>query len=289
MDKTTKEKAVIIINEVMNNDPEALLLAIEKFPDCIDERSFSGDAALHVAAYKLDARLVHILMYSHSNPNLKNSTGDTAFHISARLGDLASLIIMYDTLKCDLLLQNNDSFTALEVTKLPVDTEDVKLLHLYGPWTSEFDNQAAKEAIRLGRKKCAEFLESKLMVDYTKRRLLSVSLMRDSNIEFSRSANIIRGKGDFSDRMFKSDLNYACRVSHYQPHELDFNKLEDDREGTEEAVTGIFVADMVERLLRSGIVGTSLAAQVGKLNALTATRTDLLESFENEDERVQES
>jgi hypothetical protein len=41
-------------------------------------------------------------------------------------------------------------------------------------------------------------------------------------------------------------------------------------------------------LLRSGIYGTSLAAQVGKLKALTATRTDLLDSFEDEEERVEE-
>jgi hypothetical protein len=289
MPKVSRQEQATRASEILNaaivGRPQELLLAVEKCPEGVNYRGHAGDNALHIAAFQKNCEMMIVLLDHAADPNHKNTKGDTSFHISCRLGDINGLKTLYASTRCDLLLVNNDQDTAYNVANKVVNMEDVDLLHHYADWTASFNNILELEKMKAGRAECSRFLADKLTVDYDKRRLNSIRMMQTTNIEYSKSTNIIRGKGHFDDRVFKSDLNYAASIAHIAPHEIDYTRLKNDAEATEEAVT---TTDLAERLLRSGIYGTSLAAQVGKLKALTATRTDLLDSFEDEEERVEE-
>lgn len=271
-----------IINTVISEDVMTLRQMAHRggLIGCINSLGESGDGPLHIAAYKRSESLISTLLEAGADPNAKSSLGDTSFHISARIGDEACLRLLYASGKCNLELVNHDGLTAEDMAREDVTDDDVSLLHVYGTWTSSFRFESEKIKMSTNRLRCADLLADWLVHDNACRRQYSIDTMMETNIEYSRSVNFIRGKGHFDDRVFKAELTYAKPIQHIPEHIIDHGKLKSDPGATEIAVRGIFATDLTDRLLRTAVYGISLANKVGKAAALAAPRSDLSDVHE---------
>ena len=126
--------------------------------------------------------------------NLKNSNGDTVFHVAAKLGDLKCLELIYETGMCDLNIQNNDKLTALGISVAKFKEADYLVMKLFNNWTASKDTDNDKiQSIVSGRVKCHTFLKKKMHADYITRNNRVCDQTNLTNIGRQAKARIIRG------------------------------------------------------------------------------------------------
>ncbi len=257
----------MILNSVLDDDVIQLKRNLAKHQQWIDFVGYSGDSPLHMAVYKQNEEMLSLLLYFGATPNNPNSSGDTAFHTACRIGNFKCLALLYESGRCNLEIPNYDGVLVCDLCQHQVEDCDVNLLQLYGQWDSNFNFEEAKQNMAIGREKCGGMSSNKLCQDNALRRQYSILTMIGTNVDYDKSVNIIRGKGHFDDRVFKSELKYATPTEHIPRHIIDHDRLRGDSLATEKAVTGIFAADLTERLLRTGVYGTSLAAVAARDHA----------------------
>ena len=85
-----------LLNEVINSDHAALQEMIDlKCP--INVLGTCGEAPLHISIYKRDPEMVEMLMKAGADIMFENSNGDSALHVSARMGLYKVLEMLYHT------------------------------------------------------------------------------------------------------------------------------------------------------------------------------------------------
>ena len=97
-------------------------------------------------------KLLNIILRNGFHPNTKNQKGETILHIAARLGDLDTLKLIYDTGKCELDTFNLEELTALDLTQRSIEEKELFELRIFRTWSRGDDNDISIDKILKGRK-----------------------------------------------------------------------------------------------------------------------------------------
>jgi Ankyrin repeats (many copies) len=196
-----------ILNEVLNNDLEALDERLHADPHTVDSIGHCGESALHIAIYKHNMAMIKLLINFGADPNVRNTQrGDTAVMTAARMGLFAALELMYETGRCDLFLRNADDRTALDIAlDVPRDHE-LQLTRLYGYWDGRSDLESVRVPMERGRKDCASYLKDKMDYDAWHRRRILVEEATAAHERHLISRRILRGDGFGHQAVFFEEL-----------------------------------------------------------------------------------
>ena len=95
------------MNEILNSHYDELdHLMSEENLESLNTIGTCGETPAHISIYKSDVNMLKMVLAAGYDVNLKNTNGDTIFHVAAKLGDLKSLELIYATGMCDLVGDN---------------------------------------------------------------------------------------------------------------------------------------------------------------------------------------
>ena len=134
------------------------------------------------------------LLLNEYHVNLKNSKGESITHVAAKLGDLKSLKMIYDTGMCDLHIENNDNLTPVGVCEQEFDESVLIAMKLFQNWSAGNDKEDEKLLnIIEGRKLCHEFLLEKIKYEQTIKNDIVVEQVVGLNVKRKAISRIING------------------------------------------------------------------------------------------------
>lgn len=243
----------LILNEILNSDYRDLSERIEKNPDAISTVGVCGESPAHIAIYKNDAVMLKMLLDAGTSPNLVNSGGDSLVHVAARLGYIDLLRLLYDTKKCILILKNKINQTAVDIARSEVELSNLHVLKLFAEYKYGEPNEKEQLfAVRLGRKKCAEFLAEKMIYDREQKVRNMVQETLDVTNDRRNKARILRGVGGTKYTTFYTDLTYNTNINKQPWENVDMDFFVNYTEGLDKIVRAAFACDYVNKSIRVG-------------------------------------
>ena len=278
-----------LLNEVINSDHAAMQEMLDL--QCpINVVGTCGEAPLHIAIYKRDERMLHILMEAGADLMYRNQNGDTALHVAARMGLAHFTELLYSTAtelnKKRLFLQakNKEGQTALDIALERVRVTELDLTRLYCSWDSESGTTLDEEAgpLQVGRDKCARFLQEKIDVDIRSKQIGSVQEMVSQNNDFQKTAGVLRGNhfASSSSRVFYSELDYPARLDKNAWVDSDRQFFLEYLPGVRQVITKLHAADFVTKTMRSGLNNAQLIIRKNEISAYMQEQARLREESE---------
>ena len=252
-DASTQE-ATALFNEVINSDLASLAERIAAGAP-INFLGTCGEAPLHIAIYKRDDAMIHMLLDAGANIMFRNTNLDTALHVAARMGLSRVIQILYDGAsalnKKRLFLdaKNRDGLTAFHIACMPVMHWELDLTRLYRSWDRKKDPSLDNEELPLrhGRIECREFLKDRMQEDVRNKEVGSVNEMVAQNLDFSRTAGILRGSSSSTAgaRIYYSTLDYPAKLDANAWIDSDKKFFLEYLPGVREVMTKLHSADLV--------------------------------------------
>ena len=274
-EEATKLEGTALFNEVINSDLAALQERIDLGAP-INFLGTCGEAPLHIAIYKRDDVMIRMLLDAGADIMFRNSNLDTALHVAARMGLSRVIEFLYNGAsalnkkRLFLNAKNKDGLTALHIACMPVMHWELDLTRLYRSWDSKKDPSLDNEEFPLkhGRIECRNFLKDRMQEDIRNKEVGSVDEMVAQNLDFSRSAGILRGSSSsqIGARIYYSALDYPAKLDANAWSESDKKFFLEYLPGVREVMTKLHTADVVGKTSGSGIANAALLQRQHELS-----------------------
>jgi hypothetical protein len=262
---SNKELAKCCRIDVCSLDIVSLERILQKDLSYIDSLSESGNAPLHIAAFKHDENVTHMLLQYGANPCIRNlSHGDTAAHISCKFGDLKNLKVLAETGLCDLYSTNGLGKNLFDISLDDNILEVANMFYFYSVWNNSctcFDELAT--IVLNGRRKCLQYL---LNLEEERKKsckdFFVKSIVLDNHM-LQNTRNILRGHGELHDRNYFFELDHPYVGTTKDPFVDMTTEMRNqmwklaDEELIEISTTKLFSEDYTVRLMRTAINNAS--------------------------------
>ena len=220
----------------------------------VDKIGVLGRNALHIAAYKRDAKMCELLIEYNADPNIKDViNGDTAMHIAARLGAINVAEILYKSGKCQLDLRNIDGKIAYDIAVETVQDHELDLTRLFQEWEGTVTLDDERIIVSNGRNMCAKFLSDKLAADVDSGQQHALDTMVLSNHNRRWMSSVIKGTGYANSRIYAPSYIYPSGNDPNPWSEKDIAFFHTYDSCVEDVTRGIYTHDFVSRGIHTGM------------------------------------
>lgn len=249
-----------ILNEILNSDYRDLQERIDNDNAAVSNLGMCGESPAHIAIYKSDSKMLRMLLDAGTEPNLRNSSGETLVHVAAKLGNYECIQMLYETKKCELLLENYNKETALDVANSMVERSCLHSLKLFAEYNSYEPNEKTQiKSIINGRKLCSIYLAEKMIFDREEKVRNMVQNTLNANNERRQKARIIRGISGNNYTSFYSDISYHTDINKPVWEKIDMDFFKQYYTGIDHIVRTIFACDYVNKSIQVGYYNVLIA------------------------------
>ena len=249
-----------ILNEILNSDYRDLQERIDNDNAAVSNLGMCGESPAHIAIYKSDSKMLRMLLDAGTEPNLRNSSGETLVHVAAKLGNYECIQMLYETKKCELLLENDNKETALDVANSIVERSCLHSLKLFAEYNSYEPNEKTQiKSIINGRKLCSIYLAEKMIFDREEKVRNMVQNTLNANNERRQKARIIRGISGNNYTSFYSDISYHTDIKKPAWEKIDMDFFKQYYTGIDHIVRTIFACDYVNKSIQVGYYNVLIA------------------------------
>jgi len=126
-----------VLNGILNSNYEPFKNAKK---EALNRVGTCGETPAHISIYTGDLNMLQQCLYSEFDVNMKNSTGEAIYHVAAKLGDLKSLKLIYETGMSDLWQTTEENLTAIEIAGSKVKDRDLSNMTLFKEWSLQDPN-----------------------------------------------------------------------------------------------------------------------------------------------------
>lgn len=255
-----------ILNEVLNDDVVSLVARIDEAKasgkiSSINILGNCGESPLSISIMKRDTALLAKLLDAGVDVNLRNSEGDQAMHVAAKIGFFEAAEMLYRTGNCRLGDRNADGLTAQEIAERNVTDADLNITRRFCglPEGRTLDDELTPMVE--GRSKCAVFLREMHKRDIAAKERNSVATLVHTTKLRRVGGFIINGNGSASERVYESQMAY--------PSGLDANPwtMEDKefflnyKHGVKEVVIGVTATDFASRMIKNSLNSIAISSE----------------------------
>ena len=243
-----------ILNEILNSDYRDLTEKIDQNPQASNELGMCGESPAHISIYKKEPQMLMILLASGTNPNLRNSKGDSLLHSSARLGMIDCIKMLYETGRCLLEVHNDHGQTALDISRCPVQESDLSVTKSFKTIKSgELEDEEKMRIIAEGRLLCADYLVKCIQHE---REGKVQKMIRDTTEGMKmrhKLARTLRGVGERNHTAFYADISYPRDINSKEWGKDEVEFFSNFHEGIDTAVIETRASDYVNNSLQVGV------------------------------------
>jgi len=256
-----------ILNEVLNDDAVSLEARIDEAKasgkiSSINILGNCGESPLSISIMKRDTGLLAKLLDAGVDVNLRNSEGDQAMHVAAKIGFFEAAEMLYKTEHCRLGDRNADGLTAQDIAEKRVTDIDLNITRRFCglPEGRTLDDE--RSPMEIGRFKIANFLREMHKRDIAAKEQDSVATLVHTTKLRRVGGFILNGSGSANCRLYESQRAYPSGLDSKPWSTEDKEFFLNYKPGVQEVVIGVTATDFASRMIKNSFDSVSMSFEL---------------------------